>query len=138
MIPAYKTYGLKREFFNKFMFQIVKSCEIFLLLITPASLFSSANAQNYLSNLNATKDSPLFTTYAAAIDRSEFIVDEGYRFIWYDPSDGINFKTDTGGNLCLAFKFNDEIRYRLNQFYSEPIITTSYSDLVEYYFYPYE
>ncbi|MDO8549804.1 MAG: trehalase family glycosidase, partial [Ignavibacteria bacterium] len=75
---------------------------------------------------------------AAAIDRSEFIVDEGYRFIWYDPSNGINFETDTGGNLCLAFKLNNEVRFKLDQFYSEPVITTSYSDLVKYYFYPYE
>ncbi|MCG2715300.1 MAG: hypothetical protein L6422_03270, partial [Candidatus Marinimicrobia bacterium] len=58
----------------------------------------------YLSNLSATKDLPLFTTYAAAMVRSEFTLDEGYHFLFYDSSRGIDFTTDTGGDLCLAFK----------------------------------
>ena len=32
----------------------------------------------FLSSLQATKDAPLFTTYAAAMERSEFTLDEGY------------------------------------------------------------
>jgi hypothetical protein len=107
------------------------------LFVVSFSSFAQDDVQ-LLSNLHATKDSPLYTTYAAAKDRSEFTVDEGYRFIWYEPSEGINFDTDTGGNLCLAFKLNNDFRYQLGQFFSEPVITTSYSDLVKYYFYPYE
>jgi len=138
MIPVCVKYDLKRKLIPKFVFKIIKECPVLLLILTLVSLFSSTNAQHYLSNLHATKYYSLFTTYAAAINRSEFIIDEGYRFIGYEPLDGINFETDKGGNLCLAFKLNNEIRYRLDQFYSEPVITTSYSDLVKYYFYPFD
>ncbi|NIW47926.1 MAG: hypothetical protein GWN14_21665, partial [candidate division Zixibacteria bacterium] len=47
---------------------------VYLLLL----LTGLCAGQNYLSNLSASKDDPLFTTYAAALERSEFIVDEGY------------------------------------------------------------
>ncbi len=102
------------------------------------ALFSlEANAQPYLSHLLATKKDPLFTNYAAPLARSEFIIDEGYQFKFWEENSGINFETDTGGNLCLAFKLNDEVRYRLDQMYSEPVITASYSDLVKYHYQPF-
>lgn len=95
-------------------------------------------SQNYLSNISATKDDPIFTTYAAPLSRSEYIVDEGYQFKHYKDNNGINFETDNAGHLCLAFKLNGEIRYRLDQMYAEPIITTSYSDHIKYYYQPFE
>ena len=100
-------------------------------------LEEKAVSQNFLSNLSATKNSPVYSTYAASLERSEFIVDEGYQFVWYDPLRGINFETDKGGILSLAFKLKGDIRYQLNQLYQEPIITSSYSDLVKYFYYPF-
>jgi hypothetical protein len=96
------------------------------------------HSQAYLSNLEAGKDDPIYTTYAAPINRSEFIIDEGYIFEWYDLQDGIDFETDNGGSLCIGFKLDGEFRYYLNEFSTEPLITTSYSDLVKYYYYPFE
>ena len=95
-------------------------------------------SQNYLSNLSATRIDPLFSTYAAPLARSEFILDEGYQFMWNDLSTGANFGTDNAGSLCLGFKMNGDFRYRLNQFFDEPVVTTSYSDLVKYHFHPFE
>ncbi len=93
--------------------------------------------QNFLSNLSATKNSPLYSTYAASLERSEFIIDEGYQFVWYDSLRGINFETDKGGTLSLIFKLNGDIRYKLSQMYKEPVVTSSYSDLVKYFYYPF-
>jgi len=113
-----------------------KICSFSLLLLV---LFSGmAEAQNYLSILNAGRNDPLFTTYAAPLARSEFIVDEGYRLLFYDDNDGIKFITDTAGELALAFKLNSNVHFLLNQMHSEPVITTSYSDLVKFRFQPYE
>jgi hypothetical protein len=108
------------------------------LILTSILLFSSTFAQNYLSNLHATKDSPLFTTYAAAMERSEFILDEGYHFLFYDSSCGIDFTTDTGGDLCLAFKKGDDYIYESKDFYRQVVINTSYPDMVKYYYTPFE
>jgi hypothetical protein len=95
-------------------------------------------SQNYLSEISAKKEEPIFTTYAAPLSHSRYIVDEGYQLKYDEAENGINFETDNAGHLCLAFKLNGEIRYRLDQMYTEPIITTSYSDLVKYYYQPFE
>ena len=49
-----------------------------LVLVGPAA------SQPYLSNLEADAQSALFATYAAPIERSEFIVDQGYHFRYYE------------------------------------------------------
>jgi hypothetical protein len=108
------------------------------ILVAAMFFTQEVTAQNFLSNLHAAKNDPIFTTYAAPVNRSEFIVDEGYQFVWYDMVRGVNFETDNGGNLCLGWKMNGKLKYYLNEFYREPIIATSYSDLVKYYFYPFE
>ena len=91
----------------------------------------------YLSRLSATRTSPLFTTYAAPLERSAFVIDEGYQFIWNDPGRGPEYATDTGGKLCLGFRVDGEFRFALSQFSSEPVVTASYSDLMKCSFYPF-
>lgn len=109
-----------------------KLAVLFLVIII------SANAQPYLSNLYADKDDPIYTTYAAPVSRSEYKIDQGYQLMWYDENRGVDFITSDGGDISLAFKFKDELRYKLQQFYEEPVITASYSDLVKLYYYPYQ
>ncbi len=92
---------------------------------------------HYLSNLSATKNSPLYTTYAAAIERSEFTLDQGYHFRFYESSRGADFITDKAGDICLAFKKGDEYVYELADMAEEPVITASYPDLVRYHYFPF-
>jgi hypothetical protein len=99
--------------------------------------FAQSN-KPFLSNLSATKDSPLYTTYAAAMERSEFTLDEGFHFMFYDPEQGIDFTTDTGGDWCLAFKRGANYVYELKNMFKQPLITASYPDMVKYEYYPFE
>lgn len=108
------------------------------IILALFTLITSIHAQNYLSNLNATKDDPIYTTYASALTRSEYKVNEAYQFVWYDPEKGISFNVAQAGNLSLAFKLGSQTKTKLQQFYKEPTITTSYSDLVKFYYYPYK
>ena len=98
----------------------------------------TASAQPYLSTLSATADDPLFATYAAPMERSDFIVDEGYRFKFYDPARPIQFATDHAGDLALAFRREGDVRFKLDAMASAPVVTASYSDLVRFRFRPFE
>ncbi len=119
--------------------QTVKRINVLLLGFLILGISNQAsNAQNYLSSLSATKNDPLYTTYAAALNRSEFVIDEGYHFDWYAPDKGITFENEKAGSLGLGFKLNGFFQYRLGGVYREPVVTTSYSDLVRYYYYPFE
>ncbi len=101
-------------------------------------IFTDVLGQNFLSNLSATKNDPVYTTYGADISRSSYIIDEGYHFVWYNDNEGVNFKTDTGGSICLAFKLGDEVKYFLKDSFEQPLIKVSYNDLVKYSYYPFE
>ena len=92
----------------------------------------------YLSHLAATKDSPIYTTYAAAMERSEFTLDEGYHFLFYDSARGMDFTTDTGGDLCLAFKRGADYVYEAGSMFRQPVVTVNYPDMVKYFYYPFE
>ncbi len=92
----------------------------------------------YLSNLRADAAFPLYTTYAATTERSNFILDEGYHFQYYLPGSGADFVTDTGGDWCLGFRLGQQWVYSVKDMHRPPILTKSYPDLVEYALYPFE
>ncbi len=112
--------------------KLIISVSAFLILA------SITSAQNYLSHLHASQNDPIFTTYAAAISRSQFTINEGYQFVWYDPQRGLDFVNERAGNIGLIFKTDDHTVYRLDQYYKKPVITASYSDLVKFYYYPFK
>jgi hypothetical protein len=109
------------------------------LLAAAAWTFSAAQAQKpYLSSLAATKDSPVFTTYAAPKARSEFTLDKGYHLLLNDPERGADLTNESGGDICLAFKSGGKYVYALKDMVRQPVITASYSDLVTYTFWPFD
>jgi hypothetical protein len=109
-----------------------------MVLIVVASRLSAQEARPFLSSLSATKDSPLFTTYAAPLARSEFTLDKGYHFVYYDSTRGVEFTNEQAGTLCLAFKKGSKYVYAVKDMYRPPVITASYSDMVLFTFFPFE
>jgi hypothetical protein len=92
----------------------------------------------WLSSLNAGKDFPLYTTYAAAQQRSDYLLDQGYEFIYDKEKLGADFITDNGGDIGLGFRYNGKWVYTISDMYSPPVITSSFPDLVSYTFHPFE
>ena len=84
-----------------------KSISILLIYIFSVSISFS---QSYLSHLDVTQDEPIYTTYAAALGRSEYKVNEAYQFIWYDPEKSMSFESSQAGELGVAFKLNGIIK----------------------------
>jgi hypothetical protein len=75
---------------------------VFFILLLATIAAQVSPGQPFLSRLQATKDSPIFTTYAAVRERSEFIIDEGYQLVWTDSAQSLKFGSDHGGFLSLA------------------------------------
>ena len=116
---------MKRDFF----------C-LFILLLAPLLMSWAQDTKPYLSNLSASKNSPLYTTYAATMERSEFTLDEGYHFVFYDSARGADFVTDNAGDWCLALRSGSSLVYRLSDMHKEPVITASYGDVVKFFYLP--
>lgn len=100
---------------------------------------SVASAQKpYLSSLSANSNFPLYTTYAAAMQRSNFILDEGYHFQYYLKDQGADFVTDTGGDIALGFLMNGKWVYKVSDMYRPVTIKASYPDLLIYELFPFK
>jgi len=91
----------------------------------------------FLSHLNVTADDALYITYAANIQRSSYLTDQGYQFRFNDGENGIEMVSKDGPNSGLAFMEKNDLRFSLNEMYQKPVVTVSYSDLLAYYFFPF-
>lgn len=99
---------------------------------------STARAQSaFLSNLSATRHTPIYTTYAAALERSGFVLDEGYHLRYYDPEQPIEYVTDKAGSWGISFALGNRWVSAVKDMAAEPVITTSYGDIVRYNFRPF-
>ena len=108
---------------------------LFIFLLLTAYFEGSGQ---YLSNLDITRNDALFTTYAAPLSRSSYKLDQGYQLLFNDPESGVEMTSSDGPNFGFAVRLGNETRFRLNELFKEPVITTSYSDILKYYYYPFE
>lgn len=124
---------------QSYPFKIIQMKQFLLIILLGLgiSTYSQKRQQDpYLSNLKATKDSPIYTTYAAALERSEFVLDEGYEFRFFNPEEGIGFNTDNSGDIQLGFIIDGKWIFREKDMFRAPVISASYPDMVKYSYYP--
>ncbi len=108
------------------------------ILLCLVLLAGCAAAQEIpLSNLNATADDALYTTYAAPMSRSEYFVDEGYHLNYYSPSEGMKYTTDYSGEFALGWRLNKLTAIATKDFYKKPVIHRSYTDIAETEYWPF-
>ncbi len=110
---------------------------IFAGALTLVFFDSCQKKPSYLASLNAGKKFPVYTTYAAAQERSDFVLDEGYEFRYDADSLGADFTTDTGGDICVGFLKNGKWVYRVADMAKPPVITASFPDMVSYEYEPF-
>ncbi|MFO8130403.1 MAG: trehalase family glycosidase [Bacteroidales bacterium] len=103
----------------------------FLVLIL--ALATQHSTGQYLSNLHAGRNDPVFCTYAAPVERSRYTIDQGYRFDF----SALKMVSQQGGEWGLTFRKDGLCRSGTETYHKGPVITTSYADLCRYYFYPY-
>jgi hypothetical protein len=85
----------------------------------------------------ATADDPVFTTYAAPLARSEYLVDEAYHLRFYDPDDPLSLTTDTAGRFGVGFVLGGQVVHRIGDYARAPVVRRSYANLVRFDFDPF-
>ncbi|MEQ9101090.1 MAG: trehalase family glycosidase [Imperialibacter sp.] len=89
-----------------------------------------------IPGINADASSPIYTTYAAARDRSAFVLDEGYEFVFNDDETSPVFTSDTGGEIGFSFATKDSWIYKTGDYAQKPVIYSSFPDEVNFSFSP--
>lgn len=81
-----------------------------------------------VENIKCTASSPLFSSYLAPYERSDYFVDEGYHLVYYRDHEPVKLVNDSSGEIVLAFKLGEVLAYDVGDFYRKPTVTVSYPD----------
>jgi len=84
-----------------------------------------------------TAGDPVFTTYAAPLHRSEYMVDQGYHLRFYSAQEPLAFTTDTAGDWGLSFRLGSQAAHAVGEYAQPPRIETSLSSLARLSFQPF-
>lgn len=110
---------------------------LWLLVLVALLVSCTEEKKPWLSQLSAGKDFPIYTTYAAAQGRSDYLLDQGYEFRYDREQFGADFITDTGGDIAFGFRRNGQWVYKVSEMAVAPVITASYPDMVSWVFQPF-
>lgn len=91
-----------------------------------------------LSDLQVTADQPLYTTYAASTERSQFLLDEGYHLQYDSPGLPLALTTDNAGEWLFLISEDGVTPMNPDAFTKPPTILISYPDMVHYRWQPIE
>ena len=79
--------------------------------------------------LNAAGTDPLFTTYAAAPERSRFFADKAYFMDYFSPDHPITYSSQFSGDLAVIWKVKNIVVSRIADFARKPVVFASFPDL---------
>ena len=79
--------------------------------------------------INADGADPLYTTYTAAIGRSQLYGDKGYKMNYYSHDEPLHYGSDKGGRIFTFWEFNDVVVNKIADFHRKPLVKASFSDM---------
>lgn len=78
---------------------------------------------------NAAPNSPLYTTYTAAMERSRLYGDKGYKMDYYSESLPVTYSGDQAGRFYNIWKVDQVVIMNTGEFYKKPVVTSSFPDM---------
>ena len=88
--------------------------------------------------LNARQDDPVYTTYAAAIERSKLYGDKAYKMVYYDDAEPVYYESDQSGRHFGVWVVNDIAIMQTREFFQPPVVKYSFPDMVVLEYMPFE
>ncbi len=111
---------------------------IFLVLLMILNIQAQVTiSDNYLI-LNAKTDDPLFTTYAAAMERSRFFADKAYFLDYFTLDRPIRYQSQYAGDWMIVWKVNNVVIDEINKFVEKPEVIASFPDMAVLQYQPFK
>jgi len=83
-----------------------------------------------LENLRAGANTPLFCSYIAPFEKSDYFVDEGYHLVYYNNAMPLKLVNESSGEFSLVFKLGNVTVGKIDDYFQKPVVTLSYPDMV--------
>lgn len=74
-------------------------------------------------------DDPVYTTYAAPLERSEYLVDEGWSLEFHDPSRPLAASSDSAGSWGVGFRVDGALVHSTGDYFRRPVVRRSFASL---------
>jgi len=79
--------------------------------------------------ISAQPDDPLYTTYAAAMNRSRLYGDKAYKMDYYSKDFPLNYSSDQASKCYNIWKINQVVVDKMSEFYKGPVVKASFPDM---------
>jgi hypothetical protein len=79
--------------------------------------------------INASTNDPLFTTYAASMERSRLYGDKAYKMAYFSGCSPISYSSDQAGWIYNVWMINKLVIDKISKFYSKPVVIASFPDM---------
>lgn len=121
---------------SMFLFKRI-SIGLFIWLAA-ADLFAQIQIKDPYFILKAKADDPLFTTYAASLQRSRFFADKAYFMNYFTPDQPVSYSSQYAGILTVVWKINNIVIDQTRDFYRPPVVIASFPDMAVLNYAPFE
>ncbi|MCK9422019.1 MAG: hypothetical protein M0Q38_05440 [Bacteroidales bacterium] len=105
---------------------------IFLLLSSLQVLILTAQdfkpIEDYL-RISAKAGDPLYTTYAAAMERSRLYGDKAYKMDYYSDCRPVTYSSDNAGNMFCIWKVDQVVIPLIGEYFEKPVVRFSFPDM---------
>jgi len=105
--------------------------------LLPTLAFLSVLQPQSLPPLAAGPADPVFTTYAAPLSRSRYLVDEGWHLRFYDSGKPLALTSDSAGEWGFGFELDGVVVYRTGDYARLPEIRQSFASIARFAFEPF-
>jgi hypothetical protein len=84
--------------------------------------------------IRASATDPLYTTYAASMERSKLYGDKAYKMVYYENNEPLYYHSDQAGRIFNFWLINSLAIDKISKFFQKPMVVASFPDmaLVEY------
>ncbi len=111
-----------------------KQVYYYLLLVLLLQSFLAISAQQLQLNdpylkVDAKQNDPLYTTYTAAMERSQLYGDKGYKMDYYSDHLPLNYSGDQAGKFYCVWKVDQVVVMNIGEFFGKPVVTSSFPDM---------
>ena len=93
--------------------------------------------ENDYWKIEADATDPLYTTYAAPIERSRLYGDKAYKMDYYSDATPHHFGGDEAGRFYALWKIDKVLIYDVGEYHKKPVVVYSFPDMATYRYEPF-
>jgi len=88
--------------------------------------------------IHARGGDPLYTTYAATIERSRLYGDKAYKMVYDSDGEPLHYWSDQAGRIGHVWMINKLVVDRVGKYFAKPVVTASFPDMALLAYQPFE